>query len=201
MHWKHSAFTFLRSLNLLTIDPWFSLFCALLFLTIPINWLLAAASAALFHELCHLAVIVLLKEKVHHIHVSLSGILIHTSFSDDKKELLAALAGPLGSFALLSLCHIYPRLALCAFAQGLFNLLPLHSLDGGRVLLCILRICAPGAADRIFRYCTIIMGTLLLILGIVGVYYLRIPVHIALILLLSIFVRKIPCKGSINAVQ
>lgn len=201
MHWKHSAFTFLRSLNLLTIDPWFSLFCALLFLTIPINWLLAAASAALFHELCHLAVIVLLKEKVHHIHVSLSGILIHTSFSDDKKELLAALAGPLGSFALLSLCHIYPRLALCAFAQGLFNLLPLHAMDGGRVLQCILRMCVPDAANRVFRYCTIIMGTILLILGIAGVYYLRIPVHIALILLLSIFVRKIPCKGSINAVQ
>lgn len=186
---------------MLTIDPWFSYLCAILFLTIPINWLLAAASAALFHELCHLIVILLLKEKVHHIHVSLSGIMIHTSFSDDKKELLAALAGPLGSFVLLSLCHICPHLALCAFAQGIFNLLPLHSLDGGRILLCVLRICVPGAADKKFRYCTVITSVILLVLGIVGVYYLRIPVQIALIFLLSIFVRKIPCKGSINAVQ
>lgn len=201
MHWKLSALTFLRSLNLLTIDPWFSYFCALLFLTIPIKWLLAAASAALFHELCHLAVIVLLHEKVHHIHVSLSGIMIHTSFADDKKELLTALAGPLGSFALLFLSHICPRLTLCAFVQGLFNLLPLHSSDGGRILLCILRMCVPGAADSIFRYCTIIMDTILLILGIAGVYYLRIPIPIVLIILLRIFVRKIPCKGGINAVQ
>ena len=201
MHWKNSASTFLRSLNLLTIDPWFCYFAAILFLTMPISWLLAAVVAALFHELCHLMVIILLNETVHHIHVSLSGIEISTSFSNVKKELLATLAGPLGSFALLSLCHVWPRLALCAFAQGIFNLLPLYPLDGGRILLCILRLCVPVAACKIFRYCTVITMVMLFVLGIVGICYFHIPILIALILLLSIFARKIPCKGNLKAVQ
>ena len=186
---------------MLTIDPWFCYLTAILFLTTPINWLLAVASAALFHELCHLVVIILLNEKVHHIHVSLSGIMIRTSFSDDKKELLAALAGPLGSFTLLSLCHICPHLALCAFVQGIFNLLPLYPLDGGRILLCILRLCFPGAADKIFGCCTVITIVILFALGIVGICCSRIPVFTSLILLLSIFARKIPCKGRVNRVQ
>lgn len=185
----------------MTIDPWFCYFAAILFLTMPISWLLAAVVAALFHELCHLMVIILLNETVHHIHVSLSGIEISMSFSNVKKELLATLAGPLGSFALLSLCHVWPRLALCAFAQGIFNLLPLYPLDGGRILLCILRLCVPVAACKIFWYCTVITMVMLFVLGIVGICYFNIPILIALILLLSIFARKIPCKGNLKAVQ
>lgn len=186
---------------MLTIDPWFFYFAAILFLVIPASWLLAAVVAALFHELCHLMAILFVKETVHHIHISLSGIEIRTSFFDVKKELLAALAGPLGSFALLGLCHVWPHLALCAFAQGIFNLLPLYPLDGGRILLCILRLCVPGAADKIFRYYTIITIVMLFVLGIAGICCLHIPILTALILPLGFFVRKIPCKGSIKAVQ
>lgn len=201
MRWKNSASTFFRSLNLLTVDPWLCYFAAILFLIMPASWLLAAVAAALFHELCHLMVIILLNETVHHIHVSLSGIEIRTSFFDVKKELLAALAGPLGSFSLLCLCHVWPQLALCAFAQGIFNLLPLYPLDGGRILLCILRLCVPDAAEKIFGYCTIITIVMLFVLGIAGICYFHIPVLTALILPLGFFVRKIPCKGSIKAIQ
>lgn len=186
---------------MLTIDARLFYFAAILFLIIPASWLLAAVIAALFHELCHLMVIVLLGEAVHHIHISLSGIEIQTSFSGIKKELLAALAGPLGSFSLLLLCHVWPHLALCAFAQGVFNLLPLYPLDGGRILLCILRLCVPTKAEKLFRNCTIITMAMLLVLGVAGICYFHIPVLTGLILLLVFLVIKIPCKGSRKAVQ
>ena len=107
---------------------------AVLLLTLPLTWLLSAMLAALFHELCHLLALALMGIPVHGIGIGSRGSRIHTPPLDPKRELVCAAAGPLGSLFLLLFLRQIPRIAICAAFQGLYNLLPLYPLDGGRIL-------------------------------------------------------------------
>ncbi len=122
------------------IDPWVSLIWSVLILTVPIPWLLAAAAAAAFHELCHAGAILLAGERIYGLQIRPWGMVMETSLDTPGKELLAAIAGPVGSLSLLTLCHVWPRLALCGLVQGLFNLFPVYPMDGGRTVRCIFRL-------------------------------------------------------------
>lgn len=126
------------------IDPWTYLFGAMLLLTVPLPWLAAAVTAAAFHEVCHLGAIALLGGTVTEIQIGPRGAQIGTRLPGKVQELLCALAGPAGSFLLGCLCRFFPRLAICGWIQGLFNLLPIYPLDGGRVLCCCLELLWPG---------------------------------------------------------
>lgn len=78
-----------------------------------------------------------------------AGISFNQNFIDEKDEALIAIAGPVFNFILafttITLWWIFPSIytstELFVFANiviGLFNLLPIYPLDGGRILTCYL---------------------------------------------------------------
>ena len=107
---------------------------ALMLLQVPLRWMLAWAVAAGLHELGHLAALGCMGCRVGQLRVGASGMVMETGPLTRMQELLAAAAGPAVSLSLLLLCRSFPRVALCGLAQGLYNLLPVRSLDGGRIM-------------------------------------------------------------------
>ena len=113
--------------------------CVLL-LMLPLRWVVAAILAAAVHELSHLLALYLLGIRVFGIAVGGRGAVLETDSLTDGQELLCALAGPVGSFVLLIFAQWIPRVALCGLCQGLYNLIPLGNLDGGRVLRSLVNL-------------------------------------------------------------
>lgn len=116
------------------IEGSFYLAAAFWLLSLPANWLASAFVSALFHEMCHFFVLIICGKEVQRIILRWSGALIETQWLPAWQELFCAAAGPLGSLLLLLFHPVWPELALCAFVQGIFNLIPVYPMDGGRIL-------------------------------------------------------------------
>lgn len=189
----------------LRVDPAACILGALLLLTVPLKWLLAATFSAVFHELCHILMIKLTEGRIWEIRIGIGGAVIETESMTSGTELACALAGPVGSLLLLLLFRWFPRVALCAGVQGIFNLLPLFPLDGGRILRCGAEYLLPRKhADILCKFTegTTITGICLLSLMGAAWYHLGLfPVIIAGCLLLKALSRKIPCNAPQLGVQ
>lgn len=118
----------------------FYLMLALLPLVVPLQWFLAAIIAAAVHELFHYFMIIGTGNSVYSLELTCRGTIMHTSSMTCIQELFCALAGPAGSILLFCCYPWIPRIALCAGIQGAFNLLPIGTLDGGRILSCLLQM-------------------------------------------------------------
>jgi len=114
------------------------IFLSILILSVPLNWVLSAITAAAVHELCHAGMLKLLGIGINEIRVSVRGAVMDTAPMDHKRELLCTVSGPAGSFLLCFLFPFFPRIALCGLVQGTFNMLPVYPLDGGRILSCLI---------------------------------------------------------------
>lgn len=121
--------------------PWrVFLGAAFLTLAVPIPWLFAALLAAAVHELGHIAATKLCGVKIQEIHVGLCGAKILIPPMEAGQQLFCLLSGPAASFLLLLLRHCFPRIAICGFIQGVFNLLPWGESDGANALGCVRRM-------------------------------------------------------------
>lgn len=121
------------------IKPEFCIVLALTLLILPLRWVIAWLCASAFHELCHYAALRLSGCKVFRIQVDLNGAVMETDILRCSREVLCAMAGPAGGFALLIVARWFPRLAICSCFQALYNLIPIFPLDGGRAVSCVLR--------------------------------------------------------------
>lgn len=189
---------------MIRVDPFAYLFCALLLLTLPFGWLLAALGAAVFHELCHIVMLHILGGRVLCLHIGIGGAVIEAELKDKRSELLCALAGPVGSILLFCTYDFLPKLAICAGVQGFFNLLPIFPLDGGRILRCALELLCPGKAEQIqnLTEASLLLG--MAILAAVGTFAFSLgfmPLILSLTLILKAILRKRPCKQGENRVQ
>lgn len=169
---------------------------ALLLLTCPLRWLAASILAAAFHELCHLGAVKLLGGQALSFRAGARGAVLEVEELGPGQEALAAAAGPAGSLLLLLLAGPFPNLALCGLGQGLFNLLPVFPLDGGRILLRVLEMFRLGEqAQKIMA----LVSRMTLAGLCLGCVFLGAP--LAAVFFLPLIVRNIPCKGNQGIVQ
>lgn len=141
---------------------------ALWVLTLPLKWLVAAAAAACIHELFHMAAILLQGGKISRIVIKPLGTVMEAEGISGPQEAVCALAGPLGSLLPVLLIHRIPLIGLCALVQGVFNLLPIYPMDGGRVLLRLLEILCPANAERLTKRIGLCVLAVLLAVTVVG---------------------------------
>lgn len=127
----------------------------------------AVLLAALCHEAGHLAALWLLGARVKRIRLGWLGaeICSDTARLSYVQEIFCVLAGPAVNLLLgLALARISDAylLAGASVVQGLFNLLPVLSLDGGTALhLLVSFLTDPMLADRVCRWVGLVCALLL----------------------------------------
>ena len=178
----------------LQIDAGAYLWLALGLLVLPVKWLAAGIVAAGIHEFAHWTAAKMLGVRIQKIFIGSWGCRMETEEMPYLKEILCALAGPVGSLLLLLTVNWFPRLAICGGVQGLFNLLPIYPMDGGRVLRGLL--CILAGEDWAGRICRIVeIGVSALILAGAAILSLRykcgmIPLIFGMILCIKAFQPK-----------
>ena len=125
-------------------SAWLLFALALGLLVLPIWWVFAAVLAALWHEACHYFALRLCGGRAVSFRVGVTGVMLEVRGLGLVQELLCALAGPLGSILLLLTARWLPRTAICAGFQGIYNLLPIYPLDGGRAVRCLTELVFPS---------------------------------------------------------
>lgn len=178
---------------------------AFLILVLPLKWVLAVILAAAFHELCHGVAVRLCGGQVLRLRIGGRGALMEATPLPPKKELICALAGPVGGLLLLFTARWIPRIALCGAIHSAYNLLPVYPLDGGRALRCGAEIfLPPEKADKLCAWLERSCILALIGLGIYGCLVLDLGIAPALpaaILLIRGEIGKIPCKPALSGVQ
>ena len=105
-------------------------------------------------------------------------------------QLLCTLAGPLGSLMLLAFGKTMPVVAICAGVQGLYNLLPIWPLDGGRALKLLLRmVFRPDLSGKIANFIEIAAFLLLFACGLYLALWLNLGI-MPLLLVSTLLLKK-----------
>lgn len=168
-------------------------------LILPAEWLLGAVLAAAVHELCHYVAAKAMGISCLGLRIGAGGMEMELAPMRPKEERIVAAAGPMGSLMLLCFSRMYPQLAVCGMVQGLFNLIPIWPLDGGRILYSLF-----PDREKLCRGVEIGAAAALLCLGIWLWAYWNMgccPFLLAEILTAKAFLRKIPCNEGKLGVQ
>jgi stage IV sporulation protein FB len=142
-----------------------AIYGAFILLIFPFSWILSMALAAFIHEMGHWAAIRACKMEVNRFRIGLTGAKMETAGLTAGQELFCSFAGPAVGFLAVFTVRWFPRLALCALGQTVFNLLPVYPLDGGRCLQCLCRLL--GLPKKITSLITCLT---LCVLGILSLY-------------------------------
>ena len=185
------------------ILPGSYIFLALGVLLVPLPWLTAWLLAAAVHELFHILALRLFGYPVEQIEIGMSGAKIKTCGLSGLRMSACALAGPLGGFLLLLFLRIAPRIALCGAIQGLYNLLPIRSLDGEKALRGIVEHYLPlRSAERLLNAVENCVLLLVTICCLYATMKLRLGIYpLIAAALLIVRNKKIPCKATAGRVQ
>lgn len=189
----------------ISISPQLCIFAAVLLLTVPLPWLMGWILAVLIHELSHCIMLFLCGKRIEHVNFAINGAEIQTEALTDGQTLLCALAGPAGGFLLLLLSNCFPQAAICSILLSIYNLLPIHPLDGGRALLGFLRLFFSDetAAKGLIVVERLILLVLMIFL-ITASFIWRLgvlPLFVLILLAIRMHRIKRPCKTYTDRVQ
>lgn len=126
--------------RILSIDAGFLVFIAMLILLLPIRLIVAWLIAIIIHELGHYIALRLFRVRVYSVRLRVFGATMITEPISGWREAVCAAAGPIAGFCVLLVARWMPCTAVFAFVHSVYNLLPISSLDGGRILKCVLRM-------------------------------------------------------------
>lgn len=147
----------------------------------------AVVLSALGHEMGHLLALYLAGAGVEWVRLTAFGAEIRadTRYLSYPREILCTLAGPAVNLALAVLLGRIAGDAVAAgvnLTLGVFNLLPVPALDGGRILHLLVSWCRdPMAADRVCRWVGLVCAGLLT----AGALWVTLRYHAGLFLLLG----------------
>ena len=106
----------------------------------------AAILAAVLHELGHIVYLIWKQRKIHEICFDICGAVIRSEPLCTSDDALCALTGPLANLIFSAACfRCFPMFAQSGFVLGVYNMLPIYPLDGGRALAALLPM-------RVVRY-------------------------------------------------
>ncbi len=123
----------------LTVSPGFLLLAAALYYMGGLGAVTAFAAAALAHEMGHLAAMFMAEVRIHGIRITVAGPVIEYGGALTRRQEIGILAaGPVAGLLFAALCFITDIPFLCytgavALLAGMFNLLPVMPMDGGRL--------------------------------------------------------------------
>ena len=116
---------------------------------LPVRYLAAAMFAAAVHEMSHILALKAIRVPVNRIEIGPFGAKIYTMDLTPIQEAICAAAGPAGSFLLMYIAAFAPLTAFFGLIQGSFNLIPMFSLDGRRLIHGLMQFCFPVKGKRI----------------------------------------------------
>ena len=177
----------------ITVDPVVFPVLAFSFFIFPVKWILGWVMAIAVHECCHYIALHIFRIAVWKIHIGLLGAQMQTESMSTFAEFICALAGPLGSALLLAFSKAFPYMAICALAHCLFNLLPIRTMDGGRMCRCVLSLFLGEApAEKACRIISVILQFLMLffVLHLLMKRYIGIGVALPVFCLLIHFISR-----------
>ena len=169
----------------------------LLILLIPLELTFSFYLAAAIHEAGHILLLRIFRVSICGISLHIGGATVQTAPVTAKEELLCAAAGPIASFLCAAFVRRFPLLGICALIQGIFNLLPLFPMDGGRVLRCLCSLYCPSRTGLICKAAAI--SSIAIIFAVCMLLYLHtnelLYLFIAFYFLLQTYPKiNTPCK-------
>lgn len=189
----------------LKIEPFFYLYIASAVMLLPIRLVLAWLLAVLIHELSHYIALKVCKIEISNIRISVSGVIMQVNNLSGWKEAICALSGPAGGLFPLLLSRWLPCTAIFSFIHSCYNLLPMFSLDGGRVLkTALVKMLGARAGERTHFSVSCMLAGCLLVIGTFLFAYFNLPLWILLAIFsatVSNVMRKFPCKRRKQIVQ
>lgn len=189
----------------IVIAPSFCVGICISLLILPFPWVAAWFAAGLIHEFGHFFALKMFHIPVLRITVDFKGAFMETEYMPPIAELLSALAGPLAGLCCLLLSSYLPLLAVCAFVQSVYNLLPFPGYDGGRVLRVMMdRYLPPHIAEPAYRWFLILCCACMIVFGMYMWFTVKLGPVIFLFFLIPVIksgIIKIPCKQSEQIVQ
>lgn len=174
------------------LRPGFCVFAVILAALDRSGAIVPLLGAMALHELGHLAVMLLCGADIRRVTLRFADLRIEAGRLSYRQEFFCALAGPLVNLCCALSCRAPAApFAAASLVLGLYNLLPVWPLDGGRMLRCAL--CARLSPERAQRVCSAVSLAACMLLALAGLWLLFVrragvwPLGTAIYLIIRLF--------------